>query len=115
MSGKSMRGLTKDMGIERGNLKDWLNGKSTPQGDSLLKFIGALGLEIRIEPQPKAQRPLALNEELAALRLRLEALEAQVGQLPTAEDLQSGLESLRRSIARAIRGIGGDSSAGKAG
>lgn len=48
---------------------------------------------------------LSAGEDVASalheIELRLAALEEKVAELPTATDLKSGLESLRRSIARA--------------
>jgi transcriptional regulator with XRE-family HTH domain len=100
-AGLSVRALAQTMGTDRGNVKDWLDGKGGMTAKTLLLFLNAVGA--KIEPAAPENAPRAMNSELAEVRSRLEALEETVSELPTAEDLKRGLDSLRRSIARASR------------
>jgi transcriptional regulator with XRE-family HTH domain len=70
--GESVRGLAQSIGVDRANIHRWERGDVTPEGDSLLLLLKALGAEVRpVEPEGG---PLPLNEELRRLRLELREL-----------------------------------------
>lgn len=102
-------GLTQDelsdlVGVGMRQIQYYEAGESNPYR-TLRRIAEATGKSIGWLLHGDPATELSAAEDVAALLqgldLRLEALEAQVAELPTAQDLTRGLESLRRSIARA--------------
>lgn len=109
--GFSHERMARELYISEKTWRRW-KGKAAIPADRLDDVATVLNLDIERPPArhvvlgDEATR-LSAAEDVAALLhgldRRLEALEAKVAELPTAADLKGGLESLRRSIARATR------------
>jgi hypothetical protein len=107
--GFSHERMARDLYISEKTWRRW-KAKAAIPADRLDDVAEVLNLDIE---RPPARRVVLADEAsrlgeaagvAAALReieLRLAELEAKVAELPTATDLKGGLESLRRSIARA--------------
>jgi transposase len=92
--GATYRGIAADLGITRNTLKDWvasLGRASTASttasttaraNDTTPTSLGAAGV-----PRPAPARPGSSQAELAALRARVEALEAENTLLTTERDI----------------------------
>jgi transcriptional regulator with XRE-family HTH domain len=106
--GFSNERIARELYISEKTWRRWKNNEAIP-ADRVDDVAAVLNLDIE---RPPAQRVVltgadeagAVAVALEDIARRLEALEATVGELPTAEDLRTGLESLRGSIARATRG-----------
>lgn len=68
----SRRALAQAVGVERTNLKGWLDDGKGMSAQSLLRFLSAVGA--RIDPPPPDDLPKSLNEELRIVREELAEL-----------------------------------------
>ena len=102
-------GLTQDelsdlIGVGMRQIQYYEAGESNPYR-TLRRIAEATGQSVGWLLHGDPATELAAGEDVAAalqgIELRLAALEEKIDGLPTASDLKSGLESLRRSIARA--------------
>lgn len=111
--GFSHERMARELYISEKTWRRW-KAKAAIPADRLDDVATVLNLDIERPPAHRviladeATRLLGEEADVAAdiheIGLRLAALEAKVAELPTAADLKTGLESLRRSIARATQG-----------
>jgi hypothetical protein len=99
---KSTADWARESGYLREALSKLRNARGGVDGYNLLKLIRSASAHSALTPEQLAVALLGgPDADQARVLTRLEALEARVAELPTADDLRGGLESLRRSIAQA--------------
>lgn len=106
-AGLSSRALAQAMGVDRSNLRDWLNGNGGMTARNLLLFLDAVGAEI--QPASPEKAPKAVNAEISLLRDRLAAVEATIdsqgeAQTKALKALAAGIRKLERQLVPAARG-----------
>lgn len=92
--------LSEATGTEKRDIYRYRAGQHAP---SLRVAIEMLKRARLLRPVEEAAAEVAAQPTVDS---RLAALEARIDELPTADDLRRGFESLRRSIAQASQGTG---------